>query len=139
MRNAKSVKNRNNTQYSVIAPPTKHCRQLSMFNWWSNTYNKSLNSAVKKHNPHSLISLHKHPTSLSLSGFDLSSNRTLKGVVACHNGDVYVYKTGKKPFSANSFDNTVDKYKKIEYTEHKAYILAMEQFEKDYSIEWEMR
>ena len=59
------------------------------------------------------------------------------GVIACHNGDIYTYEVGNKPFSARLFDDTVEKYTKMGYTNGvEANIKALEQFEIDYGIKW---
>lgn len=107
-------------------------------------YNDSLKSALKKHPPNTLISIHNHPESKPPSGSDFYScgiRKYKKGIICCHNGDVYVYQTGKKPFTAVLFDKTVDKYKRMPYNmnEKDAYIATLKQFEKDYGIKWEMR
>lgn len=107
-------------------------------------YNDSLKSALKKHPPNTLISIHNHPESKPPSGSDFYScgiRKYKKGIICCHNGDVYVYQTGKKPFTAVLFDKTVDKYKRMPYNmnEKDAYITTLKQFEKDYGIKWEMR
>lgn len=60
-----------------------------------------------------------------------------KGIVVCHNGDVYVYEVGDKPFSQRLFDETVEKYRKSGYNKGiEANIKALEQFEMDYGIKW---
>lgn len=107
-------------------------------------YNKSLERAIKNHLPYSLISIHNHPESKPPSGADFVScgaRKYKKGIICCHNGDVYIYQTGKTPFTANLFDKTVDKYKDKPYnmSEKDAYIATLKQFEKDYGIKWEMR
>lgn len=106
------------------------------------TYNKSLKSAIKKHKPNTLIGMHNHPESKPPSGGDFSScgqRKYQKGVICCHNGDVYIYQVGNKPFTAILFDNTVDKYKKLGYNENEAYKQTLNQFERDYGIKWEVR
>lgn len=105
-------------------------------------YNDSLNRAVKNSKPYTLISLHNHPESKPPSGSDFCScgfRKYQKGVVCCHNGDVYLYQTGDKAFSSTLFDNTVDKYVKRGYNEKEAYRITLKQFERDYNIKWEMR
>ena len=105
-------------------------------------YNKSLERAIKRYPPKSLISLHNHPESKPPSGSDLFSNGFRKyktGLICCHNGDVYIYQTGKKAFTANLFDSTVDKYIKRGYNESEAYVKALNQFSIDYGIKWEVR
>ena len=106
------------------------------------TYNKSLEQAIKKHKQHTLISIHNHPESKPPSGSDFSScgeRKYQKGVICCHNGDVYVYQTGNKPFTSTLFDKTVDKYKGRGYNEYDAYIETLNQFQRDYGIRWEKR
>lgn len=108
------------------------------------TYNKSLFQAVKKYPPKSLISIHNHPESKPPSGSDFSScghRKYLKGIVCCHNGTIFTYQVGNKPFNAYLFDKTVDKYKKMYYnmSEEDAYIATLKQFEKDYGIKWEKK
>lgn len=62
---------------------------------------------------------------------------TERGIVVCHNGDVYVYEVGDKPFSQRLFDETVEKYRKSGYNKGiEANIKALEQFEMDYGIKW---
>lgn len=103
-------------------------------------YNDSLQNAVKESKPYSLISIHNHPTNIPPSGSDFVSagfRQYKMGIVACHNGDVYVYEAGNKPFSGKLFDDTVEKYLKRGYTNGvEANIKALEQFEKDYGIKW---
>lgn len=105
-------------------------------------YNESLERAVKKYKEYSLISLHNHPESKPPSGSDFAScggRKYKKGIICCHNGDVYIYQSGKKPFTAKLFDITVDKYKKRGYNEYDAYEETLKQFQRDYGIRWEKR
>ena len=103
-------------------------------------YTDSVLEAIQNASPGSLISIHNHPTNIPPSGADFASAGYRKyavGVVACHNGEVYVYKTGSRPFTAKLFDDTVEKYRRNGYnTGIDANIRALEQFEKDYGIKW---
>lgn len=103
-------------------------------------YNDSLQNAIKESKPYSLISIHNHSTNIPPSGSDFVSagyRQYGMGIVACHNGDVYVYEAGNKPFSGKLFDDTVEKYMKRGYTNGvEANIKALEQFEVDYGIKW---
>lgn len=102
-------------------------------------YNKSLLDAIKQHKPYTLISIHNHPESKPPSGSDLQScgdRYYRKGIIGCHNGDVYIYQTGKKPFTSKLFDLTVAKYISNGYNEIEAYEAALKQFEKNYGIRW---
>ena len=103
-------------------------------------YTDSVLEAIQNASSGSLISIHNHPTNIPPSGADFASAGYRKyavGVVACHNGEVYVYKTGSRPFTAKLFDDTVEKYRRNGYnTGIDANIKALEQFEKDYGIKW---
>ena len=105
-------------------------------------YNKSLNKALADNSPYSLISIHNHPTNNPPTGSDLASNGSKKyklGVVVTHNGRVFTYKAGNKPFLANSFDNVVDKNRSKGYNEYEAIIETLKQYQHDYGIEWSER
>ena len=104
-------------------------------------YNNSMKNAIKRNGPDSLISLHNHSTNNPPTGSDLYSNAKKKyalGVVVTHNGRVYSYKAGEKPFFASSFDKRVDKYRGIEYnmSEEDAITQSLKDFAKEYGIEW---
>lgn len=105
-------------------------------------YNKSLNKALADNSPYSLISIHNHPTNNPPTGSDLASNGSKKyklGVVVTHNGRVFTYKAGNKPFLAHSFDNVVDKNRSKGYNEYEAIIETLKQYQHDYGIEWSER
>lgn len=114
----------------------------SQFNSKTNAgvdYNSSLNRAISSNPPYSLISIHNHPTNNPPTGSDLVSNATHKyklGVVVTHDGRVFTYKAGKKPFLSTSFGNTVDKYRSKGYNEYDAIIETLKQYQQDYGIEW---
>lgn len=104
-------------------------------------YNNSLKNAIKRNKPYTLISLHNHPTNNPPTGSDLSGNAKKKyalGVVVTHNGKVYSYKAGEKPFFSSSFDKRVDKYRGTGYnmSEEKAILQALKDYESEYGIEW---
>ena len=103
-------------------------------------YNKSLAEAIELEPKGTLISIHNHGTNLPPTGADFASagyRGYKKGIVVCHNGDIYMYKVGDKPFSQRLFDETVEKYRKSGYNKGiEANIKALEQFERDYGIEW---
>lgn len=103
-------------------------------------YNKSLREAVESEPRGTLISIHNHGTNLPPTGADFASagyRGYKKGIVVCHNGDIYVYEVGDKPFSQRLFDDTVEKYRKSGYNKGvEANIKALEQFERDYGIKW---
>ncbi len=104
-------------------------------------YNKKMVNAIANHPPYTLISLHNHPTNNPPTGNDLTSNgahRYLLGVVVTHNGKVFTYKVGNKPFTAISFGMRVDKYRGSKYnlSEYDAFIRALNDYSEQYGIEW---
>ena len=105
-------------------------------------YNSSLNNAIARNPPNSLISVHNHPTNNPPTGSDIVSNgshRYMLGVAVTHDGKVFTYKAGNKIFSSNSFSKTVDKYREKGYNEFDAIIQTLKQYEKEYGIEWSER
>lgn len=64
-----------------------------------------------KHNPYRYISIHNQGTNNPPTGSDFAScgfRKYKMGIVVCHNGDIYTYKTGSKPFLSQTFDGMVD-------------------------------
>lgn len=101
-------------------------------------YSKKAEEIVAQ-NPNKLIAIHNHGTNNPPTGSDFVSAGYRKyslGVVACHDGTVYTYSVGKKPFTKNYFDLTVDKYKKRGYNEKESIILTLKDFSTQYGIEW---
>lgn len=104
-------------------------------------YNNSLNNAITNHAPYTLISLHNHPTNNPPTGSDLVSNAVHKyalGIVATHDGRVFSYKAGEKPFTSSFFNSRVDKYRGMMYnlSESEAIIKALDDFAEEYGVEW---
>lgn len=104
-------------------------------------YNKSLDRAISENSPYSLISIHNHPTNNPPTGSDFVSAGGKKykmGVVVTHDGKVFTYKAGNKPFMASTFGNYVDKYRGMPYnlSEYNAIIKTLEDFKQIYGIEW---
>lgn len=96
---------------------------------------------VVAENEHSLIAIHNHGTNNPPTGSDFVSaaNRKYKkGIVACHNGDVYMYNVGKKPFSSRTFDKRVDNYLGKGYNEVEAIVKTLDYYSKHYGIEWRL-
>lgn len=105
-------------------------------------YNSSLTNAIAKNPAYSLISIHNHGTNNPPTGSDLAANGGRKyklGVVVTHNGRVFTYKAGSKPFLATSFDARVDKLRGQGYNEFDAIIEALNQYTQEYGIEWSER
>lgn len=100
--------------------------------------NKEVLKAVRKAKPRTLVGIHNHPNSLPPSGSDFSTAKNREyyvGVVACHNGDVWVYKA-RKPVTSYIFDMQVANYKNDGYTDLEAYEKTMRKIGKDYGLEW---
>lgn len=88
-----------------------------------------------------VIGIHNHPTNILPTGSDFVAAGARKykfGIVATHDGRVFLYKTGEKPFRSEYFNQTVDKYVSTPYNYdiEKAQIRALEEFGKEFGIEW---
>lgn len=102
-------------------------------------YNDEMKRAIKKAEPKQLISIHNHPENYPPSGSDFASafrNGYGYGVIACHNGDIYGYKVGKKEFSARAFDLAVEKNRLIFGSIDKAYQVTLDEFSENYGLRW---
>lgn len=100
------------------------------------TSNKSIIKARRKYKDK--IVIHNHPSNLPPSGSDLVSNfekGNELGVIVCHNGEIYVYKT-KEKFTTKIFDLSVKKYRDKGYNILKAYDKALNDFEKKGWLKW---
>lgn len=105
-------------------------------------YTDKLKEEIKKHRRNTLISIHNHATNIPPTGADFATAgyRGYKfGVVACHNGRVYIYSTENAlPFSATGYDKMVAKYQDVPYNldSEKAILKTMEIFSKSHGIMW---
>lgn len=98
-----------------------------------------VDEAVASHPRGSLFAVHNHPSNIPPTGSDLvtSGARGYGGaVVALHDGGVYYYHHGDRPFSAVSFDMTVDKHRKNGENIIEAFESALGEFERRYGIVW---
>ncbi|MDD4843205.1 MAG: phage minor capsid protein [Anaerotignum sp.] len=116
-------------------------RQVNSNVVYNVVYNRSLNKAIAENEPFTLISIHNHPTNIPPTGKDFTSNGSHKynlGIVACHDGTVYTYKSGNKIFTSGLFDKRVEKYKKVYYnsSEVEVHEMVLDEFVKEYGIEW---
>lgn len=89
-----------------------------------------------------IIGMHNHPTNVLPTGSDFTSAGYKKykfGVVVTHDGRIFKYSVGNKPFLSISLDNRIDKYGDKPYNlgVEDAYIKALEEFRKEYDITWE--
>lgn len=119
-------------------------RQTTAKNDFEVTYNRSLNKAIKDNPEYSLISIHNHPTNNPPTGSDIVSAGSRKykmGVVVTHDGRVFTYKPGDKPFRAETFGKTVDKYRSTDYnlSESDAILKTLNDFKKSHGIDWSER
>ena len=92
-------------------------------------------------NKDALIAIHNHGTNNPPTGSDFVSAGKRKyksGIVACHNGDVYVYKVGNKPFSSTSFAKVVDNFMGKGYNEVEAIKRTLDYYSEHYGIEWRL-
>lgn len=102
-------------------------------------YNQEMKRAIKKSKPKTLITIHNHPESYPPSGSDFSSafrNEYGYGIIACHNGDVYGYKVGKRQFSGRHFDLAVEKNRIRFGSIDVAYKITLDDFQKEYGLTW---
>lgn len=103
-------------------------------------YNDSLKNAIKNYKPYTLISIHNHPTNNPPTGSDFVSAGSKKykmGIIPTHDGKVFSYKAGNKPFNSTFFGNIVDKHRHEGYNEYSAIIKTLQEYEKSYGISWE--
>ena len=103
-------------------------------------YSQKLKGAVAVEESYTLVSVHNHGTNLPPSGADFTSAGNKKyafGIVACHDGEVYVYSVkNAKPFVSSGFDERVDKFKDRGYNIIDVYKRALDEAEATYGIEW---
>lgn len=101
--------------------------------------NASIARAVSESPAGTLFAIHNHPTNVPPTGSDfVASGRRgyAGGVVVLHDGGIYAYRHGDKPFSASAFDMTVERYRKKGNIDKKAFELAMRDFEGRFGITW---
>ena len=101
--------------------------------------NASIARAVSERPAGTLFAIHNHPTNVPPTGSDfVASGRRgyAGGVVVLHDGGIYAYRHGDKPFSASAFDMTVERYRKKGNIDKKAFELAMRDFEGRFGITW---
>jgi hypothetical protein len=143
------LEHRNNTEFEDMHLIGLETKKVEGTQTHSNTaltvdYNTSLRSAILRAGSGSLVSIHNHPNSKPPSGADLESSYVRGyniGVIICHNGDIYVYKTGKMRISSDLFDMRLEKFGKAPYNmvEEDAYLFTLQSIERDYGVTWEKR
>lgn len=99
-------------------------------------------SDIIKQSKSEIIGIHNHPTNLPPNGSDFATAGYRKykyGIVVTHNGKVYMYSTGDRPFLSYLLDNRIDKYcsKAYNLSIREAYEKALNEFRKEYGISWQ--
>lgn len=90
----------------------------------------------------SVVGIHNHPTNLMPNGSDFAAAgyRNYEfGVIATHDGRVFKYSVGDKPFMPTLLDYRIDKYIEKEYnlSVEEAYIKVLNEFRREYGISWQ--
>lgn len=103
--------------------------------------NKKQMSIINKHK-NDIIGIHNHPTNLLPNGSDFvaaGARGYQYGIVITHDGRIYKYSVGDKPFLPYLLDNRIDKYCSKEYNLNikEAYEKALNEFRKEYGISWQ--
>ena len=103
--------------------------------------NKKQMSIINKHK-NDIIGIHNHPTNLLPNGSDFvaaGARGYQYGIVVTHDGRIYKYSVGDKPFLPYLLDNRIDKYCSKEYNLDikEAYEKALNEFRKEYGISWQ--
>ena len=89
----------------------------------------------------SLIGIHNHPTNIYPTGSDFAAAGYRQyefGIVVTHDGRVFKYSVGKKPFSPMLFDSRIDKYQSAPYNMgiEEAHRKALDEFREEYGVSW---
>lgn len=89
-----------------------------------------------------MIGIHNHPTNLLPNGSDFTAAgyRGYKyAIVVTHDGRIYKYSVGNRPFLPALLDSRIDKYCAKEYNSNtrEAYEKALNEFRKEYGISWQ--
>ena len=98
------------------------------------TYSRRTKAAIK--NAENVLTMHTHPNSFPPSIQDFNSNFSNDysiGVVLCHNGTIYVYRS-EEPVDENYFAAVVAKYLKAGYNEHEAQLKALKDVSDHFKI-----
>lgn len=99
-------------------------------------YNSKIWSIVKSNS--NLVALHTHPSSMppSIADFNACFKNGYKfGVVACHDGKVYLY-SSKQEVSEKLYDLIIGDYVSKGFSEFDAQIKALERLKQNYDIDF---
>lgn len=99
-------------------------------------------SSIVKNCKMEIVGIHNHPTNLLPNGSDFTAAgyRGYKyGIVVTHDGRIYKYSVGNRPFLPALLDSRIDKYCAKEYNlnTREAYEKALNEFRKEYGISWQ--
>ncbi len=99
-------------------------------------------SSIVKNCKMEMVGIHNHPTNLLPNGSDFTAAgyRGYKyGIVVTHDGRIYKYSAGNRPFLPALLDSRIDKYCAKEYNlnTREAYEKALNEFRKEYGISWQ--
>ncbi len=99
-------------------------------------------SGIVKNCKMEIVGIHNHPTNLLPNGSDFTAAgyRGYKyGIVVTHDGRIYKYSVGNRPFLPALLDSRIDKYCAKEYNlnTREAYEKALNEFRKEYGISWQ--
>lgn len=89
----------------------------------------------------SLIGIHNHPTNIYPTGSDFAAagyRQYQFGIVVTHDGRVFKYSVGERPFSPILFDSRIDKYQSAPYNMgvEEAHRKALNEFREEYGVSW---
>ncbi len=99
-------------------------------------YSDSTRKAIKSSD--GLIAIHTHPESMPPSIEDFNScykNGYSKGVVACHDGKVFVY-SSMQELNVKYYELNIGEFLSTGYSEYEAQFKTLEKIKKYYSIDF---
>lgn len=100
------------------------------------SYTPTIWNVIK--NNDKLVTLHTHPSSMPPSVADFNAcfwNGYKFGVVACHNGKVFIYSSGQE-ISEKLYDLIIGDYVSKGFSEFEAQIKALERLRQNYDIDF---
>lgn len=115
-------------------------REINSFEEEQILYSKSINRAIT--GKRNVLAMHTHPCSMPPSIADFNSvyeHNYLLGIVVCHNGKIFCYKSSEN-ITQTMYNLYVADYYKIVNDEYEAQILALNEMMETYDISyWEVK
>lgn len=103
------------------------------------TYSNSIKKAITDKS--NLITLHTHPHSMPPSDDDFNSNfshKYITGVIACHNGKIFVYNSNQI-IGSKLYNLYIGQFISDGHTEYEAQIMTLEKMQQSHNIDfWEV-